>query len=150
MAYSTWHLCFPCFPEHLCRCYKLSVHCFHLLQMCEQAAEAHKSKGSFHSSRRSRTTSDPSQLTKSSVDAILAKSSSVATSSPVCICLHLVFFLYFNSVRFQISLCIWWNFNYLILSAALERCLYIYITVCCKTRRPRFETKNIPYIFLSW
>ncbi|PSS01289.1 Conserved oligomeric Golgi complex subunit 6 like [Actinidia chinensis var. chinensis] len=51
-----------------------------IIQMCEQAAEAHKSKGSFHSSRRSRTTSDPSQLTKSSVDAILANRSSVATS----------------------------------------------------------------------
>ena len=55
--------------------------------MCELAAEAHKSKGAIHSSsfRRSRTTSDPGQFGKSSVDAILANSNSLATSQ-VCIC----------------------------------------------------------------
>ncbi|CAL5359339.1 unnamed protein product [Camellia sinensis] len=48
--------------------------------ICEQAAEAHKSKGAIHSFRRNRTTSDPSQLSKSSVDAILANSNTLATS----------------------------------------------------------------------
>lgn len=51
-----------------------------IIQMCEQAAEAHKSKGSIHSSRRNRTSSDPSQFKKSSVDAILTHSSSMSTS----------------------------------------------------------------------
>ncbi|KAL6985590.1 Golgi transport complex subunit 6 [Sarracenia purpurea var. burkii] len=50
-----------------------------IIQMCEQAAEAHKSKGAIHSSRRSRTSSDPSQLNKSSVDAILANNGSTTT-----------------------------------------------------------------------
>lgn len=44
--------------------------------MCEQAAEAHKSKGSMHSSRRNRITSDPSQHRKTSVDALLDGSNS--------------------------------------------------------------------------
>ncbi|KAF5938432.1 hypothetical protein HYC85_022691 [Camellia sinensis] len=48
-----------------------------IIQMCEQAAEAHMSKGAIHSSRRSRTSSD---LNKSSVDAIFKNSSSLATS----------------------------------------------------------------------
>ncbi|KAL5743221.1 hypothetical protein ACOSP7_029953 [Xanthoceras sorbifolium] len=48
-----------------------------IVQMCEQAAEAHKSKGAGHSSRRSsRMSSDSGQLNKSSVDAILSNSSS--------------------------------------------------------------------------
>lgn len=51
-----------------------------IIQMCEQAAEAHKSKGIGHSSRRSRTSSDSNQLNKSSVDAILTNSSSVSAS----------------------------------------------------------------------
>ncbi|CAL5431958.1 unnamed protein product [Camellia sinensis] len=50
-----------------------------IIQMCEQAAEAHMSKGAIHSSRRSRTSSD---LNKSSVDAIFKNSSSLATSQP--------------------------------------------------------------------
>ncbi|GAB4825276.1 Golgi transport complex subunit 6 [Ancistrocladus abbreviatus] len=50
-----------------------------IIQMCEQAAEAHKSKG-VHSSRRSRVSSDAGQLNKSSVDAILANSSFVPPS----------------------------------------------------------------------
>ncbi|KAH1224202.1 WAT1-related protein [Glycine max] len=51
-----------------------------IVQMCEQAAEAHKSKGAGHSSRRSRMSSDSGQLTKSSVDAILSNSSSASSS----------------------------------------------------------------------
>lgn len=47
-----------------------------IIQMCEQAAEAHKSKGSMHSSRRNRITSDPSQHRKTSVDALLDGSNS--------------------------------------------------------------------------
>lgn len=54
----------------------------YLLQMCEQAAEAHKSKAAGNSSRRSRMSSDSGQLTKSSVDAILSNSRSA--SSLVC------------------------------------------------------------------
>ncbi|CAL5429321.1 unnamed protein product [Camellia sinensis] len=50
-----------------------------IIQMCEQAAEAHMSKGAIHSSRRSRTSSN---LNKSSVDAIFKNSSSLATSQP--------------------------------------------------------------------
>ncbi|KAK2647805.1 hypothetical protein Ddye_015294 [Dipteronia dyeriana] len=47
-----------------------------IVQMCEQAAEAHKSKGAGHLSRRSsRMSSDSGQLNKSSVDAILSNSS---------------------------------------------------------------------------
>ncbi|XP_047325416.1 conserved oligomeric Golgi complex subunit 6-like [Impatiens glandulifera] len=51
-----------------------------IIQMCEQAADAHKSKGSFQSSRKIRTSSDPGQFTKSSVDAILTHSNSNSTS----------------------------------------------------------------------
>lgn len=48
-----------------------------ILQMCEQAAEAHKAKGAIHSSRRSRMSSDASQISKdSTVDAILTGSNS--------------------------------------------------------------------------
>lgn len=48
--------------------------------MCEQAAEAHKSKGSGHPSRRSRTSSDSSQLSRSAVDAILSNNNSATFS----------------------------------------------------------------------
>ena len=51
-----------------------------ILQMCEQAAEAHKSKGAIQLSRRSRTGSDPGQLRKSSIDAILDSGRSISVS----------------------------------------------------------------------
>ncbi|CAL0331643.1 unnamed protein product [Lupinus luteus] len=51
-----------------------------IIQMCEQAAEAHKVKGAGHSSRRSRMSSDSGQLTRSSVDAILSSNSSASSS----------------------------------------------------------------------
>ncbi|CAL0314243.1 unnamed protein product [Lupinus luteus] len=51
-----------------------------IIQMCEQAAEAHKSKGAGHLSRRSRMSSDNGQLTRSPVDAILSSSSSASFS----------------------------------------------------------------------
>ncbi|XP_059663088.1 conserved oligomeric Golgi complex subunit 6 [Cornus florida] len=52
-----------------------------IIQICEQAAEAHKSKGAMQSSRRNRMNSPHSgQLSKSSVDAILANSSSIPSS----------------------------------------------------------------------
>ncbi|KAJ0098945.1 hypothetical protein Patl1_22240 [Pistacia atlantica] len=51
-----------------------------IIQMCEQAAEAHKSKGAGHSSRRSRMSSDLGQISKSSVDAILSNSSSTLST----------------------------------------------------------------------
>ncbi|KAK0585775.1 hypothetical protein LWI29_033893 [Acer saccharum] len=52
-----------------------------IVQMCEQAAEAHKSKGAGHLSRRSsRMSSDNGQLNKSSVDAILSNSSSASSA----------------------------------------------------------------------
>ncbi|GLT91380.1 hypothetical protein SLE2022_092710 [Rubroshorea leprosula] len=47
-----------------------------IIQMCEQAAEAHKSKGVGQSSRRTRMSSDSGQLSKSAVDAILTNNSS--------------------------------------------------------------------------
>lgn len=50
------------------------------MQMCEQAAEAHKSKGAIQSSRRSRTSSDPSQLHRSSIDTILDNGRSISVS----------------------------------------------------------------------
>ncbi|XP_072955670.1 conserved oligomeric Golgi complex subunit 6 [Typha angustifolia] len=52
-----------------------------IVQMCEKAAEAHKSKGSH--SRRSRTSSDlgPANRDSLSVDAILTKSASTSTQS---------------------------------------------------------------------
>ncbi|KAL2938666.1 Conserved oligomeric Golgi complex subunit 6 [Bienertia sinuspersici] len=50
-----------------------------IIQMCEQAAEAHKSKGGGHSSRRSRLSSDSNQQNKSSVDAILSTSNTFST-----------------------------------------------------------------------
>lgn len=48
------------------------------MQMCEQAAEAHKSKGNIQSLRRSRTSSDPNQPRKSSIDAILDSGRSIS------------------------------------------------------------------------
>ncbi|EYU37491.1 hypothetical protein MIMGU_mgv1a002271mg [Erythranthe guttata] len=51
-----------------------------IIQMCEQAAEAHKSKGVIQSSRRSRVGSDPAQLRRSSVDAILENTNSTPSS----------------------------------------------------------------------
>ncbi|KAJ9552581.1 hypothetical protein OSB04_016626 [Centaurea solstitialis] len=51
-----------------------------IIQICEQAMEAHKSKGSIDSSRRSRTRSDVAQSRRSSVDAILASSSQITPS----------------------------------------------------------------------
>ncbi|KAL1831456.1 hypothetical protein DCAR_0101431 [Daucus carota subsp. sativus] len=47
-----------------------------IIKMCEQAAEAHKSKGSIQSSRRSKTSADQGQFSKSSVDAMLVHSRS--------------------------------------------------------------------------
>lgn len=47
--------------------------------MCEQAAEAHKSKGAMQTSRIKRTGSDATQLRKSSVDALLVNSGSAAS-----------------------------------------------------------------------
>ncbi|KAK9946808.1 hypothetical protein M0R45_012251 [Rubus argutus] len=66
-----------------------------IIQICEQAAEAHKSKGVGISSRRSRMSSDSGHFSKSSVDALLSSSSapspqSSETSSKVflinCLC----------------------------------------------------------------
>ncbi|KAK3029737.1 hypothetical protein RJ639_038014 [Escallonia herrerae] len=51
-----------------------------IIQMCEQATEAHKSKGTIQSSRSRRMSSDPGQLSKSSVDSILANSSVTPSS----------------------------------------------------------------------
>lgn len=51
--------------------------------MCEQAAEAHKSKGVIHSSRRSRISSDSGQTSKTSIDAILTNDSPLSYSQ-VC------------------------------------------------------------------
>lgn len=45
-------------------------------QMCERAAEAHKSKGVIQPSRRSRVGTDPAQSRRSSIDAILDNSNS--------------------------------------------------------------------------
>ncbi|KAL4197274.1 hypothetical protein AMTRI_Chr04g187470 [Amborella trichopoda] len=53
-----------------------------IVQMCEQAAESHKSRGAIQSSRRHRMSSDSSHLTKSpsSVDALLGNNKSVPSS----------------------------------------------------------------------
>ncbi|XP_057964103.1 conserved oligomeric Golgi complex subunit 6 [Malania oleifera] len=51
-----------------------------IIQMCERAAEAQKSKGTVHSSRRSRMSSDSGQTSKSSVDAIFSNGSSALSS----------------------------------------------------------------------
>ncbi|XP_077253885.1 oligomeric golgi complex subunit [Tasmannia lanceolata] len=53
-----------------------------IVQMCEQAAEAHKSKGVINSSRRRRMSSDPGQINKdsSSFDAILTRNNSSAST----------------------------------------------------------------------
>lgn len=69
--------------------------------MCEQAAEANKSKGGGHSSRR-RMSSDSGHTSKSSVDAILSNSSSPSSMqvfySPVSL-----FSLYLCSCQSYIS-----------------------------------------------
>ncbi|PIN02091.1 hypothetical protein CDL12_25398 [Handroanthus impetiginosus] len=51
-----------------------------IIQMCEQAADAHKSKGVVQSSRRNSLSSDPAQLRRSSVDAILDNGGSAPSS----------------------------------------------------------------------
>lgn len=51
-----------------------------IIQMCEQAAEAHKSKGVIQPSRRSRGSTDPAQPRRSSIDAILDNSNSPLSS----------------------------------------------------------------------
>ncbi|CAI9759527.1 unnamed protein product [Fraxinus pennsylvanica] len=51
-----------------------------IIQICEQAAETYRSKGVIQSSRRSRLSSDTSQVRKSSVDAILENSTSAPSS----------------------------------------------------------------------
>ncbi|XP_058074073.1 conserved oligomeric Golgi complex subunit 6 [Magnolia sinica] len=53
-----------------------------IVQMCERAAEAHRAKGVIHSSRRSRMSTDPSQLSRdsSSVDAILTSNNSSSST----------------------------------------------------------------------
>ncbi|GAB2266430.1 hypothetical protein Dimus_001438 [Dionaea muscipula] len=64
--------------------------------MCEQAAEAHKSKG-VHLLKRTRVNSDSGQLSKSSVDAILISNGAIPPSQVrvalfsilIFVCLHL-------------------------------------------------------------
>ncbi|KAE8727436.1 Detected protein of confused Function [Hibiscus syriacus] len=51
-----------------------------IIQMCEQAAEAHKSKGSGHSSNSRRMSSDSGHLSSSAVDAILSNNNSATFS----------------------------------------------------------------------
>lgn len=51
-----------------------------IVKICEQAAEAHKSKGVGHSSRRSKMSSDLGQFGKSPVDALLSNSNSASSS----------------------------------------------------------------------
>ncbi|CAB4292704.1 unnamed protein product [Prunus armeniaca] len=51
-----------------------------IIKICEQAAEAHKSKEAGHSSRRSRLSSDLGQFSKSPVDALLSNSNSAPSS----------------------------------------------------------------------
>lgn len=109
---STRHMCFLRSAKCGLCLYVLSLHDSQLLQMCEQAAEAHKSKGAIQLSRRSRTSSDPGQLTKSSVDAILSNNGSAATSQ-VRSCLCLPFFLYRLGFWFTL-----WN-------------LFLYWAGCC-------------------
>ncbi|KAL6207641.1 hypothetical protein ACLB2K_018598 [Fragaria x ananassa] len=52
-----------------------------IIQICEQAAEAHKSKGAGHSSRRNRMSSDSGKFSKSSVNALLSSSSTPSPQS---------------------------------------------------------------------
>nr|XP_011459070.1 PREDICTED: conserved oligomeric Golgi complex subunit 6 [Fragaria vesca subsp. vesca] len=52
-----------------------------IIQISEQAAEAHKSKGAGHSSRRNRMSSDSGKFSKSSVDALLSSSSTPSPQS---------------------------------------------------------------------
>lgn len=59
--------------------------------MCEQAAEAHKSKGVIQSSRKSRAGSDSAQLRRSSIDAILDNTSGLMSSQ-----VHIIFLLMQN------------------------------------------------------
>lgn len=70
--------------------------------MCEQAAEAHKSKGSIQSSRRSRTSPDQSQFSKSSVDAMLLHSRS-AHAYQVCFWWIYVALSYFSTYQYQMD-----------------------------------------------
>ncbi|KAE8702821.1 Detected protein of confused Function [Hibiscus syriacus] len=51
-----------------------------IIQMCEQAAEAHKSRGSGHSSRSRRMSSDSGHLSSYAVDAILSNNNSATFS----------------------------------------------------------------------
>uniref|UniRef100_A0A7N0T243 Conserved oligomeric Golgi complex subunit 6 n=1 Tax=Kalanchoe fedtschenkoi TaxID=63787 RepID=A0A7N0T243_KALFE len=51
-----------------------------IIQMCEQAAEAHKSKGAVQSGRRSRKSSDAGKLSKSAMDSILSNSISAQST----------------------------------------------------------------------
>ena len=53
--------------------------------MCEQAAEAHKSKGVGNLSRRGRASLDSGQISKSSVDALLSNSISASSSQVIII-----------------------------------------------------------------
>ncbi|CAM8923450.1 unnamed protein product [Rhodiola kirilowii] len=51
-----------------------------IIQMCEQAAEAHKSKGAVQSGRRGRKSSDGAKLSKSAIDSLLSNSISAQSS----------------------------------------------------------------------
>lgn len=51
-----------------------------IIQICEQAAEAHKSKGAIQSLRKNRTSSDPIQFRRSSLDALVDSGRSTPTS----------------------------------------------------------------------
>lgn len=53
------------------------------MQMCELAAEAHKSKGVVQSSGRIRIHSDSGQMSKSSVDALLSNNISAPFSQVI-------------------------------------------------------------------
>lgn len=76
--------------------------------MCEQAAEAHKSKGVSHASRR-RASSDSGQISKSSVDALLSNNSP-ATSSKVLPVLSMLLLLssFFSPRASPLSSHTWW------------------------------------------
>lgn len=64
-----------------------------IIQMCEQAMETHKSKGSVQSSRRSRMSADMAQISKSPVDAILENSSSTSSSQETSETLSKIFLI---------------------------------------------------------
>ena len=77
--------------------------------MCEQAAEAHKSKGVTHSSRRSRASTESGQMSKSSFDAILSNSGSTLFS-------QVTFFPVFSTgfhILFQIVCCLQFSQAYM-------------------------------------